>query len=194
MKINTTWTIKDWQNALKKVWELSRNFEEILEFGLEHDFITSSDIIHASDIYRDPNKTYDDVEIEDFVKSVPLSDLMKTIQDQYCIDDIVDEMDKGEIMDTIGDDELFSHIENSVTMEMHDDEVKEQVYHEYVDEWIDEMKTQEKDYIANLYNANSDDFHKFLCDTLGCGYYDQSIVNKLKEKLKNNSFGIDYEK
>lgn len=102
MKINTTWTIKDWQNALKKVWELSRNFEEILEFGLEHDFITSSDIIHASDIYRDPNKTYDDVEIEDFVKSVPLSDLMKTIQNQYCIDDIVDEMDKEEIMDVIG--------------------------------------------------------------------------------------------
>lgn len=194
MKINTTWTIKDWQNALKKVWELSRNFEEILEFGLEHDFITSSDIIHASDIYRDPNKTYDDVEIEDFVKSVPLSDLMKIIQDQYCIDDIVNEMDKEEIMDVIGDDELFSHIENSGVMEMHDDDVKEQVYQEYVNEWIDEMKTQEKDYIANLYNANSDDFHKFLCDTLGCGYYDQSIVNKLKEKLKNNSFGIDYEK
>lgn len=194
MKINTTWTIKDWQNALKKVWSLARNFEEILEFGLEHGFITSSDIIHASDIYKDPNKEYDEGEIEDFVKSVPLSDLMKSIQDQYSIDDIVDEMNKEEIMDVIGDDELFSHIENSGVMDIHDDDVKEQVYHEYVDEWIDEMKAQEKDYIENLYNANSDDFHEFLCDTLGCGYYDQLIVNKLKEKLKNNSFGIDYEK
>ena len=194
MKISTTWTQADWNNALKKVWGLARNFDEILEFGLEHGFITSSDIIHASDMYRDPDKMYDDPEIEDFVKSVPFSDLMKTIQNQYSIDDIVDEMDKGEIMDVIGDDELFSHIENSVTMEMHDDDVKEQVYQEYVDEWIDEMKAQEKDYITNLYNANSDDFHEFLCDTLGCGYYDQSIVNKLKEKLKNNSFGIDYEK
>lgn len=194
MKISTTWTQADWQNTLKKVWSLARNFDEILEFGLEYGFITSSDIIHASDMYRDPDKMYDDPEIEDFVKSVPFSDLMKTIQNQYSIDDIIDEMDKGEIMDAIGDDELFSHIENSVTMEMHDDDVKEQVYQEYVDEWIDEMKAQEKDYIENLYNANSDDFHKFLCDTLGCGYYDQSIVNKLKEKLKNNSFGIDYEK
>jgi len=192
MKISTTWTVKDWQNALKKVWELSRDFEEILEFGLEHGFITSSDIIHASDIYRDPDKTYEDFEIEDFIKSVPLSDLMKTIQDQYPIDDIVDELDKDVIMDAIGDDELFSHIENSSVMDMHDDDVKEQVYHEYVDEWIEEMKAQEKDYIENLYNANSDDFHKFLCDILGCGYYDQSIVNKLKEKLKNNSFGIKY--
>lgn len=192
MKINTTWTVKDWQNALKKVFELSRNFDEILEFGLERGYITSSDIIHASDIYRDPNKTYEDFEIEDFVKSVPFSDLMKTIQNQYSTDDIVDEMDKEEIMDAIGDDELFSHIENSVTMEMHDDDVKEQVYHEYVDEWIDEMRAQEKDYIDNLYNANADDFHEFLCDTLGCGYYDQSIVNKLKDKLNNNSFGVNY--
>ena len=192
MKISTTWTQTDWNKALKKVWELSRSFEEILEFGLEHGFITSSDIIHASDIYRDPNKTYEDFEIEDFVKSVPLSDLMKTIQDQYGIDDIVYELDKDDIMDAIGDDELFSHIENSSVMDDHDDNVKEQVYREYVDEWIEEMKTKEKDYIENLYNANADDFHKFLCDTLGCGYYDQSIIDKLKDKLNKNNFSIKY--
>ena len=51
MKISTQWYQQDWDNALKKVWKLSRNFEEILNFGLEHNFITSSDIIHASDIY-----------------------------------------------------------------------------------------------------------------------------------------------
>ena len=118
MKISTTWTQADWNNALKKVWGLAKNFDEILEFGLEHGFITSSDIIHASDMYRDPDKMYDDPEIEDFVKSVPFSDLMKTIQNQYSIDDIIDEMDKGEIMDVIGDDELFSHIENSVFTHM----------------------------------------------------------------------------
>ena len=81
MKISTTWSQADWDKALKKVWELSRDFEEILEFGLEHGFITSSDIIHASDIYRDPDKTYEDFEIEDFVKSVPLSDLMKQLEE-----------------------------------------------------------------------------------------------------------------
>lgn len=192
MKISTTWSQADWDKALKKVWELSRDFEEILEFGLEHGFITSSDIIHASDIYKDPNKTYEDFEIEDFVKSVPFSDLMKTIQDEYSIDDIVDELDKDDIMDAIGDDELFSHIENSGVMDMHDDDVKEQVYHEYVDEWIEEMKAQDKDYLNNLYNANADDFHEFICDVLGCGYYDQLVVNKLKDKVNNNSFGIKY--
>ena len=192
MKINCQWSVAEWKSALHKVWKLANNFDEILEYGLEQGFITNSDIIHASDIYKDPNKTYEEFEIEDFIKSVPFSDLMKIIQNEYSIDDIVYELDKDDIMNAIGDDELFSHIENSYVMDTHDDDVKEQVYREYVDEWIEEMKAQEKDYIENLYNANADDFHKFLCDILGCGYYDQSIINKLKEKLKNNSFGIKY--
>ena len=192
MKINTTWTVKDWQNALKKVWELSRDFDEILEFGLEHGFITSSDIIHASDIYRDPNKTYEDFEIEDFIKSVPFSDLMKTIQNQYSTDDIIDEMDKEEIMDVIGDDELFSHIENSCVMDEHDDEIKEQVYHEYVDEWIEDFKTSHKNLIEELQDAKPDDLHIHMCELGNCGYYDQKSINNLKDKLNKNSFGIKY--
>ena len=39
MKISTRWTQKDWDDALKKVWKLSRDFDEILNFGLEHGFI-----------------------------------------------------------------------------------------------------------------------------------------------------------
>jgi hypothetical protein len=194
MKISTTWTQADLNNALKKVWELSRDFEEILNFGLEHGYITSSDIIHASYIYRDPNKTYEDFEIDDFVKSVSLSDLMKSIQDEYSLDEILFELPKHEILENFDKDDLLEELKDSWELNAHDEEVKEKTYREYVDEWIEEMKAQDKEYIENLYNANSDDFHEFLCDTLGCGYYDQSIVNKLKEKLKNNSFGIDYEK
>ena len=194
MKISTTWSQADWNKALKKVWELSRDFEEILNFGLEHGYITSSDIIHASDIYKDPNKTYDEFEIDDFIKSVPLSDVMKSIQDEYSLDDILFELPKHEILENFDKDDLLEELDGSWELNQHDEEVKEETYREYVDEWIEEMKAQDKEYIENLYNANSDDFHEFLCDTLGCGYYDQSIVNKLKEKLKNNSFGVDYEK
>ena len=194
MKISTTWTQADWNNALKKVWELSRDFEEILNFGLEHGYITSSDIIHASDIYKDPNKTYDEFEIDDFIKSVSLSDIMKSIQDEYSLDEILFELPKHEILENFDKDDLLEELKDSWELNQHDEEVKEETYREYVDEWIEEMKAQDKEYIENLYNANSDDFHEFLCDTLGCGYYDQSVANKLKEKLKNNSFGVDYEK
>jgi hypothetical protein len=194
MKISTTWTQEDWNKALKKVWELSRDFEEILNFGLEHGYITNSDIIHASDIYKDPNKEYDDSEIEDFIKSVPLSDLMKAIQDEYSLDEILFELPNHEILENFDKSDLLEELDGSWELDQHDEEIREETYKEYVDEWVEDMKVQDKEYIENLYNANSDDFHTFICDILGSGYYDQSVVNKLKEKLKNNSFGVNYEK
>ena len=194
MKINTTWSQEDWNNALKKVWQLSRSFEEILEFGLEHGFITSSDIIHASDIYHDPNKEYDEGEINDFVKSVPFSDLMKSIQDEYSLDEILFELPSHEILENFDKSDLLNELEGSCELDIHDEEIREDTYQKYVDEWIEEMKAQDKEYIENLYNSNADNFHKFLCDTLGCRYYDQSVVNKLQDKLKNNTYNIDYER
>lgn len=194
MKISTTWTQTDWNKALEKVWKLSRNFEEILEFGLERGFITSSDIIQASDMYKDPNKEYDDSEISDFIKSVPLSDLMKSVQDEYSLYDILDELPKNEILDEFDKDDLLDKLDGSWELEAHDDEIRQETYKDYVDEWIEEMKAQDKDYINNLYNANSDDFHTFICDALGCGYYDPTVIDKLYNKLKNNTYNIDYER
>lgn len=194
MKISCEWSQHDWDKALSKVWELSRNFEEILNFGLEHNFITNSDIIHASDIYKDPNKTYEDYEVEDMIKDYPLDDLMNIIQEQHSLDDIIDELPKDEILDYYDDDELYEALENDGYMDVVKDEIKGELYQEYVDEWIEELKEQDKDYLINLYNSNPDEFHTFICDVFGSGYYDQSVVNKLKEKLKNNSFGVDYEK
>lgn len=194
MKINTTWSQEDWNNALEKVWKLSRNFEDILNFGLEHGFITSSDIIHASDIYRDPNKEYDEEEIDDFVKSVSLSDLMKSIQDEYSLNEILFELPSHEILENFDKSNLLEELDGSWELDQHDEEIREETYKEYVDEWIEETKANNKEYINNLCNSNPDSFHTFICDVLGSGYYDQSVVNKLKDKLKNNSFGINYEK
>ena len=192
MKISTTWTQKDWEDALTKVWKLSNGFEEILTFLLERYYITNSDIIHAADIYKDPNKTYDDSEIEDFIKNVPLSDLMKIIQEEYSISDIVYELDKEDILEAIGDDEVLSYIENSVVMDEHDDEVKEQVYREYIDEWIEDFNTSHRNFIDELRDSNPDDLHEHICEIANCGYYDQESINKIKDKLNNNTFGIKY--
>jgi hypothetical protein len=192
MKISTTWTQRDWQDTLKKVWKLSNGFEEILTFLLERGYITSSDIIKAGDIYKDPYKTYSDEEIEEIIKDVPLSDLMGMIQHQYNTDDIIEYMDKEDILDTIGDDELLYHIENSVVMDEHDDEVKEQVYREYIDEWIEEFNTSHKNFIDELRDSNPDDLHEHICEIANCGYYDQESINKIKDKLNKNTFGIKY--
>ena len=194
MKINTSWSQADWNKALKKVWELSRNFEEILEFGLEHGFITSSDIIHASDIYKDPNKEYDEEEIDNFVKSVPFSDLMKSIQDEYSLDEILFELPSHEILENFDKSDLLEELDGSCELEEHDEEIREETYNEYIDEWTEELKDQDKDLINKLNDCNSDDFHIFLCKALNVGYYDPSVIDKLRDKLKNNTYNIDYER
>jgi len=197
MKINSNWSQKDWDDALKKVWKLSRDFEEILNFGLEHGFITSSDIIHASDIYKDPNKEYDNDELQEIIKRSNIYDLMKMIQEEYSLDEIIGELPTNEILDNISEDERLDSLEHSWSLNNHDDEVRNIYYRECIDEWIDEMKQRDKDYLDNLCDANGDELHQFICDLVGCGYYDKEGLmkglEKLKDKLNKNSYGIKYE-
>ena len=197
MKISTSWSQRDWDKALEKVWKLSKNFEEILEFGLEHNFITSSDIIHASDIYKDPNKEYEDDEIKEMIMSRGLRDTMDIIQEEYSLDDILDELSTKEILDNISEDDRLDSLLDSWVLENHDDEVREAYYKEYIDEWVEEQIANEKTKIKELQDANSDNLHEFICDLIGVGYYDKERVekefNKLKDKLNKNSYGIKYE-
>ena len=197
MKISTTWSQRDWDEALEKVWKLSRDFEEILNFGLEHGFISSSDIIHASDIYKDPNKEYDDEELHEIIKDSNIYDLMKIIQEEYSLDEIIGELPTGEILDNINEDERLDSLEHTWTLDRHDDEVREIYYRECIDEWIEELRQKDKDYLDNLCDANGDELHQFICDLVGCGYYDKEGLmkglEKLKDKLNKNSYGIKYE-
>ena len=197
MKISTTWSQRDWDKALEKVWKLSRSFEEILEFGLEHNFITSSDIIHASDIYKDPNKEYEDDEIKEMIMSRGLRDTMDIIQEEYSLDDILDELPTREILENISEDDRLDSLLDSWVLENHDDEVREEYYREYIDEWVEEQIANENAKIKELQDANSDNLHEFICDLIGVGYYDkegfEKEFNKLKDKLNKNSYGIKYE-
>ncbi len=192
MKISTSWSQKDWDDALNKVWKLSRDFEEILNFGLERGYITSSDIIQASDIYKDPNKEYDDDEIKSIISSRGIRDILGIIQEEYSLDEILDELPKDEILDEFDDDELMDHLENSYALDQYKDSIKDDIYREYIDEWIEELEKRNKDNINHLTNADSDELHRFICDIVGCGYYNQEGINKIKEKLNQNTYEIKY--
>ena len=193
MKISTSWSQADWDENLEKVWKLSRSFEDILNFGLEHGFISSSDIIHASDIYKDPNKEYDDEEIKEMIMSRGLREVMEVIQEEYSLGDILDELPKDEILDNIDASNRLDSLENTWELEQHDEEVKTECYNEYVDEFKEQFKAEQKDYMDNVYNWSADELHKFLCNASGCGYYDKNIFDKLKNKLNHNSYDVKYE-
>ena len=196
MKISTTWSQRDWDNALSKVWKLSRGFEEILEFLLENNYITSSDIIHASDIYKDPNKEYEDDEVKEMISSRGLRDIMGILQEEYSLDEILDELPTNEILDNINEEDRLDSLDGTWALESHDEEIKNQTYHEYIDDWTKEAQAKEKSLLEELQNSKSDDLHKFICDLIGIGYYDKEgferETNKLKDKLNKNSYNIKY--
>jgi len=195
MKISTRWTQKDWDDALNKVWELSRDFEEILEFGLEHGYITSSDIIHASDIYKDPNKEYDDDEIKAIISSRGIRDILGIIQEEYSLDEIVDELDIDEVLDNVDKGYLLDKLDGSFELDSHDEDVREEYRDEVYEEIMSDLK-EDKDIREVISESSVDELHHIICDVIGCGYYDQEGINKglkkLKEKLNQNIYGIKY--
>lgn len=196
MKISTTWSQKDWNDALKKVWQLSRDFNEILTFGLENDFITSKDIIEASNMYQDPNKEYSDDEVKEMISSRGLRDIMGIIQEDNSLDDILDELPKDDLLDCYEDDDLLYHLEGTWSLDSHDSEVREEYDRDLREEITDDIIRIHKNYSNNLHDYDIDGLHRFICNYLGIGYYDQEGLikglNKLKEELNQNTYNIKY--
>ena len=191
MKISTTWSKEDWINALKKAWKLADDFEEILNFGLEHNFISSSDIIQAADIYKDPNKEYDDNEIKEIISSRGLRDILGIIQEEYSLYDILDEFPQNEILDEFDDNDLLDHLEGTYALEEHDDEVRKQYDYELREEIELDLYKQYKDNIDDIKNYNIDQMRKFFCDLLDVGYYDdKGLFNGLNDLIKKMNSSI----
>lgn len=179
-------------NVLRTVWN-HYSLEEILSAGLDYNKISSSDIVHASDMYKDPNKEYDDEEVKEIISSHDLGEIMKILQNEYSLDTILDELPKDDILDNIDANDRLMSLENTWELDQHDEEVKEEYYREYIDEWIDEFTADQKDHMNNVCNWSSDELHMFLCDAFGCGYYDKNMPEKLKNKLNHNTYNIKYE-
>lgn len=191
MKISTTWSRKDWINALKKAWGLAEDFEEILNFGLEYGFIDNTDIIQAADIYKDPNKEYDDNEIKEIISSRGLRDILGIIQEEYSLYDILDEFPQNEILDEFDDNDLLDHLEGTYVLEEHDDEVRKQYDYELREEIELDLYKQYKDNIDDIKNYDIDQMRKFFCDLLDVGYYDDNgLFNGLNDLIKKMNSSI----
>lgn len=193
MKINTTWSQADWNNALKKVWTLAKDFEEILNFGLERGFITNLDIIHASDIYKDPNKEYDDEEVKEVISSRGLQETMEIIQNEYSLDEILETLPPDDLLDNISNDDMIDYLEGTWELDRYGDDIRAQCHSEILDEVLNEIKTDNENHIANIYNWSADELHHLICDIVGCAYYDNTVYDKLKERLNKNTYGVKYE-
>lgn len=192
MKVSTTMSKQDWDNSLSKVWKNAENFEEILNFGLEHNFIDSSDIIHASDIYRDPNKEYEEDEVKEAMKSLDIYDLMSIIKDEYSVREIINNLDIDDVFQCIDDSEMLDYLDGTWELDNHDDEVRTQYYDNVLEDIIDKLEKDYTEYNKNIQNWPSDELHRFICNIVGCTYYDSTVLEQLKEKLNNNNYIENY--
>ena len=177
---------------IEKVWKSFNGFEDILNFGLEKGFITNADIIYMSDIYKDPNKEYDDEEIKEMIASRGLHDVIQIIQSEYSLDDIIDELPKDEILDNIDERDLLKKLDGSWELDEHDEQVKNECYNEIYYEIVEDLNRKEHNIIEDLQDGNADDLRKFFCDLFGIGYYDECGLfdgfKKLFKKLEKSTY------
>jgi hypothetical protein len=188
MKTSTTMSKQDWESALYKIWKCADDFEEILNFGLDNNFISSSDIIHASDIYRDPDAEYTEEELQEIIEQTDLDTLVSMIRSEHRINDIIDSFGVDDILDSFDDDDLLDKLENTWALKDHDDEVRAEYYNEVIDEIATNIENETRHKIQNYSNYSADELHRLLCDIVGCSYYDSTMLEQLKNKLHNNTY------
>jgi hypothetical protein len=188
MKIETTMSRQDWERALTEVWKNARDFDEILTFGLENNFISSSDIIHASDMYRDPDNEYTDEELQDIIEKTDLDTLIGIIRSKHGINDIIDSFGADDILDSFDDDDLLDKLENTWALKDHDEDVRAEYYDEVIDEVATNIENETRRKIQDYSNYSADDLHRLLCDIVGCSYYDSTVIEQLRNRISNNTY------
>ncbi len=179
------------ENLLKKAWA-NHTLEEILCTGLDMRKIDSSDIIHASDIYRDPNKEYLDEEVQEIIKDRGLHEILVLIQDEYSLDDIIDELGKNDVLDSIDEDDRLESIKFTTALEDHDDEVLEKYKYDCREEVREEIEAETADCEKTMNDYSADDLRQHFCDLFGLGYYDDNGLfqkfRELFEKLEKSTY------
>lgn len=188
MKTNTTMSKQDWEKALATAWKNASDFEEILNFGLENNFISSSDIINASDIYRDPDHEYTDEELQEIIEKTDLNTLIELIVNKHGVYNIVNSIGSSDVLDVIDDDDLLDKLDDTYALNRHDNEVRAEYYDDVLDEVAANIEYETHRKIQDYNNYSADALHRLLCDIVGCSYYDSTVIEQLRNRISNNTY------
>ena len=179
------------QKELKKIWE-KFSLEELLTAGLENDKISSSDIIDAADIYKDPNRICEDADIDFVVENAPIDDIVDKLDRKYCAEDILDCLDKYYILNYLSDEDMLDHLEGSWVLDDHDSTVREMYQSEVLDDIEDKIWEQRGTYLESINQFNYDQLRQFFCKLFGISNYDEDGLfagfNNLIDKLNKSTY------
>jgi len=179
------------QKELKNIWE-KFSLEELLTAGLENDKISSSDIIDAVDIYKDPNRICEDADIDFVVENAPIDDIVDKLDRKYGTEDILDCLDKYYILNYLSDEDMLDHLEGSWVLDDHDSTIREFYQSEVLDDIEDKILEQRGTYLESINQFNYDQLRQFFCKLFGISNYDEDGLfvgfNYLIDKLNKSTY------
>lgn len=179
------------QKELKKIWE-KFSLEELLTAGLENYKISSSDIIEAADVYKDPDCECEDADIDFVVENAPIDDIVDKLDRKYGTEDILDCLDKYYILNYLSDEDMLDHLEGSWVLDDHDSTVREFYQSEVLDDIEDKIWEQRGTYLESINQFNYDQLRQFFCKLFGISNYDEDGLfvgfNHLIDKLNKSTY------
>ena len=159
---------------LSRVWS-ECTFDDILNFGLENNYIGSESIINAATEYSDPNKEFSDEELKEIIKDADLTLVMDALNDKYATDEIVENLDESDIINSFSYDDIYVYFSSEI-----DDEITKAEEEGYADGYDAGLEINKHLENHVLIDGSADEKWCYLCDEFGVGHYD---VNGLKNNL-----------
>ena len=183
------------------VTEIFKNYtlNDFLKEALKQKKITEEEMAQANEKYKSESESISDVclrkietafqEIKTKTKDQPwwkyksslpsISDVMYEIKYHY---------DDDDILETFDDSCLLEHINDTIELKEHDDEI----YAEAKNDFEETQEIERNNLTTELALSHPDILWQFVCDIIGCTYYDYDALEKglsmLKDKLNNSTY------
>ena len=169
------------EDLLRELWNQC-TIDEILDYGLENDHISSTNVLEYADSFKTGDiSDYSDDELEEIFKMADIKLIMEQLTKKYSISDIVDELDEDDVLSCFDSDKVFDYFEWDFNA------IKDQVHVESYEEGFEEgVKNSQKPEINPIKDGTIDDKWRYLCDTFDLTYYDNiGLYNKLNKLIKS---------
>ena len=166
---------------LSRVWS-ECTIDEILDFGLENDHISSSNVLEYADSFKTGDiSDYSDEELEEIFNMADLKLVMEQLTKKYPISDIIDELDEDDILSCFDADKVFDYFEWDL------DAIKEDERKNGYEEGYEEgYKDGQKPEPHPIKDGTIDDKWRFLCDEFDLTHYDNiGLFNKITKLLQS---------
>lgn len=169
------------EDLLRELWNQC-TIDEILDYGLENDHISSTNVLEYADSFKTGDiSDYSDDELEEIFKMADIKLIMEQLTKKYSISDIVDELDEDDVLSCFDSDKVFDYFEWDFNA------IKDQVHVESYEEGFEEgVKNSQKPEINPIKDGTIDDKWRYLCDTFDLTHYDDiGLYNKLNKLIQS---------